>query len=36
MDVAVSALLPLFVRLDPLGGIGIQGSPRLVLRLGSL
>lgn len=36
MDVAVSALLPWFVRLDPLGSVGLQGSPRLELRLGSL
>lgn len=30
---AMSALLPWFVRLDPLGGSGVQGSPRLAMRL---
>lgn len=36
MDVAMSALLPWFVRLELLGGVCLQGSSRLALRLSSL
>lgn len=36
MVAAMSALLPWFIRLDLLGTVCLQGSPRLAWRLGSL
>jgi len=36
MGTAMPALLPWFVRLELLGGVCLQGSPRLALRLSSL